>query len=168
MFWFRFETGWLLSSAVMFGPYSCLPCMSRCPRPCPHMSCAGGAVLQEAGYFRLTLQTFVSHQHIPFGKVRSHAKPFFFLHLSCSSCDVKTQSHILRSCRSTLLLQVALLWNYICSFVANGKENAWWSPVCVSQTVLLLVESKWVTVSLEPSVLSGFFFPSFLHGCFFF
>lgn len=39
---------------------------------------------------------------------------------------------------------------------------------CVSQTVVLLLESKWVTVSLEPSVLSGFFFPSFLHGCFFF
>lgn len=39
---------------------------------------------------------------------------------------------------------------------------------CVSKTVVLLLESKWVTVSLEPSVLSGFFFPSFLHGCVFF
>lgn len=36
-----------------------------------------GTLLQEVGYFRLTRQTFVSDQQIPFGKVQSDANPCF-------------------------------------------------------------------------------------------
>lgn len=136
MFRFRFETGWPLSSAVMFGPLrnGLIPVYHVCRGA--HGRARTWAVLVEPSCRKqdtsasLCRRLFLISTFL-LEKCGLTPSPFSSC-ISLVAAVMSRRNHTFCApAGAHCCFKLLFLWNYICSFGANGKENACGGLLCV-------------------------------------